>query len=113
ERVAALAPSGVDVVLDCVGSGSLPDLVALAGGPERVVTIADARAHEYGVEFSRVVGPNANAKPATYGLAAAAALAREGRFTVPLAGVYPLAEAAEAHRLSESGHARGKIVLTV
>jgi NADPH:quinone reductase-like Zn-dependent oxidoreductase len=106
-------PGGVNAVLDCVGSGSLADLVAIAGGPQRVVTIADPRAGELGVEFSRVVGPGANAPLALHGLAAAATLAREGRFTVPLAAVHPLAEAAEAHRLSETGHARGKIVLTV
>ncbi|MDN3353426.1 NADP-dependent oxidoreductase [Actinomadura sp. DC4] len=109
ERVAV----PVDAVLDCAGSGSLPDLVAIAGGPERVVTIADARAEAYGVEFSRIAGPRANAEPALYGLAVAADLAREGRFAIPLAGAYPLAEAAEAHRLSESGHARGKVVLRV
>jgi NADPH:quinone reductase-like Zn-dependent oxidoreductase len=113
DRVAALAPGGVNAVLDCVGSGSLPDLVAIAGGPQRVLTIADPRAGELAVEFSRVVGPGANARPARHGLAAAAALAREGRFTVPLAAVHPIARAAAAHRLSETGHARGKIVLTV
>jgi NADPH:quinone reductase-like Zn-dependent oxidoreductase len=105
--------SGIDAVLDCVGSGSLPDLVAIAGDPRRVVTIADPRAGEVGVEFSRVVGPGANSRPALHGLAEAADLARKGRFSVPLAAVFPLAGAAEAHRLSETGHARGKIVLTV
>jgi NADPH:quinone reductase-like Zn-dependent oxidoreductase len=113
DGLADRVPAGVNAVLDCAGSGSLPDLVAIAGGPQRVLTIADPRAGEIGVEFSRVVGPGANARPARHGLAAAAALAREGRFTVPLAAVHPLAGAAEAHRLSETGHARGKIVLTV
>ncbi|CAM3805669.1 hypothetical protein KIPE111705_25960 [Kibdelosporangium persicum] len=37
----ALAPAGVDAVLDCAGSGSLPDLVDIAGSAERVVTVAD------------------------------------------------------------------------
>jgi NADPH:quinone reductase-like Zn-dependent oxidoreductase len=113
DGLADRVPKGVDAVLDCAGSGSLADLVAIVGDPRRVVTIADPRAGELGVEFSRVVGPGANARPAVHGLAAAAALAREGRFTVPLAAVHPLAEAAQAHRLSETGHARGKIVLTV
>ncbi|MEV0263977.1 zinc-binding dehydrogenase [Streptomyces sp. NPDC050617] len=39
-------------------------------------------------------------------------LAEQGRFTVPIAGAFPLENAAEAHRLSETGHARGKVVLT-
>ena len=40
-RVRALAPDGVDAALDVAGSGVLPELIELAGGPEHVVTIAD------------------------------------------------------------------------
>lgn len=112
-RVAALAPGGVDAVLDCAGSGSLPDLVTIAGGPDRVVTIADLRAHEQGVELSNTGGPGATRVQGLHGLAQAAALAEEGRFTVPVAAAFPLEDAAAAHDLSETGHARGKIVLTL
>jgi NADPH:quinone reductase-like Zn-dependent oxidoreductase len=48
--------------------------------------------------------------------AAVADVARQiaaGELTVPIAARYPLADAAEAQRLSDSGHAGGKIVLTV
>lgn len=113
ERVAALAPEGVDAVLDCAGSGSLPDLVAIAGSPDRVVSIADLRAQEYGVEFSHSAGPGATKEHGLHGLATAADLAEEGRFTVPIAATFPLENAAAAHELSESRHARGKIVLTL
>ncbi|MCS7476851.1 NADP-dependent oxidoreductase [Umezawaea endophytica] len=113
ERVAALVPRGVDAVLDCAGSGSLPDLVEIAGGPDRVVSIADLRAAEHGVEFSRGAGPGATTETGLHGLEVAAALARAGRFTVPLAAAFPLRDAAAAHVLSESRRARGKIVLTV
>nr|WP_279635804.1 zinc-binding dehydrogenase [Micromonospora inaquosa] len=44
-------------------------------------------------------------------MAAAGDLAEQGRFTVPVAAVFSLEEAAAAHELSESRHARGKIVL--
>ncbi|WP_430785760.1 NADP-dependent oxidoreductase [Actinoplanes sp. G11-F43] len=101
----------VDAVFDCAGSGSLGDLVALAGGPDRVVTIADFHAAEHGVRQSRTAGPGADPQSRT-ALGVAARLAGQGRFTVPVAGVFPLAEAAAAHRLSETGHARGKVVLT-
>jgi len=113
ERVAALAPGGVDAVLDCAGKGSLPDLVKIAGSPDRVVTIADFRAHEYGVPMSRTGGPGTLDTPRYDGLATAAALADEGRFTVPVHAAFPLTEAAAAHNLSETGHPRGKIVLTI
>jgi NADPH:quinone reductase-like Zn-dependent oxidoreductase len=93
-------------VLDCAGSGSLATLVALAGGPDRVVTIADLGAHEHGVHLSFSAGPGAD-PPAGHGLAIAA----KAGIMVPVAAVFPLAEAAAAHRLSATGHARGKIVL--
>jgi NADPH:quinone reductase-like Zn-dependent oxidoreductase len=53
-RVRALAPDGVDVALDVAGSGVLPELIELAGGPEHVVTIADfGGAQEHGGEVQR------------------------------------------------------------
>ncbi|GGV21490.1 oxidoreductase [Actinomadura cremea] len=118
ERVRALAPGGVDAVFDCAG-GALPDLVAVAGDPARVVTIApDFSAAAHGVHMSHsapVDGPEAlgtGADPlALHGFGLAVGLAAEGRLRVPVAAAFPLAEAAAAHALSETRHARGKIVL--
>jgi NADPH:quinone reductase-like Zn-dependent oxidoreductase len=112
ERVAALAPAGVTAVLDCAGSGSLPELVAIAGDPARVVTVADLAADRHGVHLSRTGGGPGADPQALHGLTDAVALAAAGRFTVPLAGVFPLIDAVAAHELSETGHAHGKIVLT-
>ncbi|MEU7042257.1 NADP-dependent oxidoreductase [Streptomyces varsoviensis] len=110
DRVAALAPRGVDVVLDAAGKGSLAELVAIAGDPRRVVTIADFDADRHGVRFSR---SEAGESPGWAGLPLAADLADQGRLTVPLHAVFPLAETAAAHDVSAGGHARGKIVITV
>jgi NADPH:quinone reductase-like Zn-dependent oxidoreductase len=115
ERVRALAPSGVDAVFDCAG-GALPDLVAIAGDPARVVTIApDTTAAALGVHLSHGAPGDAlgtSADPvAVHGLSAAVTLADEGRLRVPVAAAFPLTEAAAAHELSETRHARGKIVL--
>jgi NADPH:quinone reductase-like Zn-dependent oxidoreductase len=104
ERVRALAPAGVDA----------------AGDPARVVTIADLTAAVHGVHISHGApsddtgaAAGAAADPlAVHGLATAVTLAGEGRLRVPVAAAFPLAEAAAAHELSESRHARGKIVLT-
>ncbi|MEU7739446.1 NADP-dependent oxidoreductase [Nonomuraea sp. NPDC049158] len=118
ERVRALAPAGVDAVFDCAG-GALPDLIAIAGDTARVVTIADFDAAAHGVHMSHgapaeetgtAVGAPADPQ-AVHGLAIAVTLAAEGRLRVPVAAAFPLAEAAAAHELSESRHARGKIVL--
>ena len=40
-------------------------------------------------------------------------LIETGRFTMPVAQTFPLEQIAEAHRLSETGHVRGKLVLLV
>ncbi|MGZ4166357.1 MAG: NADP-dependent oxidoreductase [Solirubrobacteraceae bacterium] len=110
ERVRALAPDGVDRALDAAGGGVLPALVELTGSPERVVTIADyPGAEQTGVPFSGGTGP----ERAWHALADAAELIEAGRFRLPVAQTFPLEQIAEAHRISESGHPRGKLVLIV
>ncbi|GHB37495.1 oxidoreductase [Streptomyces xanthochromogenes] len=107
ERVRGLAPEGVDLALDVAGSGVLPDLVELAGRPERVVTIADFEgARKYGVVFSR-----GDSGRALHVLDEIGGLIESGRFTPPVVRTYPLAEVAEAQRAGEDGRVRGKIVL--
>ena len=108
-RVRALAPDGVDAALDVAGSGVLPELIELAGGPEHVVTIADfAGAQQHGVRFS-----SGDAGRAVHVLAQVGGLIESGRFSLPVAQAFPLAEIAAAHRVSEDGHVRGKVVLVV
>ncbi|MFC5720733.1 NADP-dependent oxidoreductase [Streptomyces gamaensis] len=106
DRVRAAAPQGVDAVLDCSGRGVLAESVELTGSPEKVLTIADPRASEHKVRFSATAGPVREA------LAAALPLIEEGRLRMPVARVFSLAETADAHRLSEAGHVRGKVVIT-
>ncbi len=109
ERVRTLASDGVDVALDVAGSGVLPDLIGLAGGPQDVVTIADfAGAQEHGVMFS-----SGDAGRAVHALAEIGDLIDSGRFSLAVGQTFPLADIAEAHRVSEDGHVRGKLVLVV
>jgi NADPH:quinone reductase-like Zn-dependent oxidoreductase len=111
DRIRALAPSGVDAVVDCAGD-ALPDLVAIAGDPARVVTIADFTAAAHGVHFSHGAPGTAGADPlALHGLPIAVTLAGEGRLRIPVAATFPLGQVAAAHELGETRHARGKIVL--
>ena len=108
-RVRALAPDGVDAALDVAGSGVLPELIELADGSEYVVTIADfGGAREHGVRFSR-----GDAGRAVHALAEIGELIESGRFSLPVARTFPLAEIAQAHRVGEAGHVRGKLVLVV
>ena len=109
ECVPALAPDGVDRALDVAGSGVLPELIELAGGPDHVVTIADfGGAQENGVAFSR-----GDAGRALYSLAEIGELIESGHFRLPVVQAFPLTDIAEAYRVSEEGQVRGKVVLLV
>jgi NADPH:quinone reductase-like Zn-dependent oxidoreductase len=108
-RVRALAPDGVDLALDVAGSGVLPELIELAGSREHVITVADfAGAREHGVRFS-----SGDAGRAVHVLGEIGELIEAGRFSLPVAQTFPLADVAQAHRVSEDGHVRGKLVLLV
>ena len=108
-RVRALAPGGVDVALDVAGSGVLPELIELADGAGHVVTVADfGGAREHGVRFS-----SGDAGRAVHALGEIGELIESGRFSLPVARTFPLAEVAQAHRVSEQGLVRGKLVLLV
>lgn len=110
EQVRALAPEGVDAALDVAGSGVLRQLIDLAGGSQSVLTVADFEgSKEYGVRFSNgFVDGNA-----FHALAEVGELIAAGRFWLPVERTFPLAEIAEAHRISENGHVRGRLVLVV
>jgi NADPH:quinone reductase-like Zn-dependent oxidoreductase len=109
-RVRALAPDGVDAALDVPGNGVLPELIDLAGGAQNVVTLADfAGAKEHGVHFSNGYADG----PAFHSLAEVGGLIEAGRLWLPVDKTFPLADIAEAHRLSETGRVRGRLVLIV
>lgn len=107
ERVRALAPDGVDAVLDAAGKGALEDSITLRGGTERIVTLADFRAHQLGITFSTGGQEHSTAR-----LAALAQDAATGK-VVTTVTAYPLAQAATAQQVSDTGHVRGKLVITV
>jgi NADPH:quinone reductase-like Zn-dependent oxidoreductase len=108
-RVRAFAPGGVDLALDAAGSGGLPELIDLAGGAEHVITIADFQgARDHGVRFS-----TGESGRALYVLDDIGPLVGSGRFSLPPVQTFPLADIAQAQRLSEEGHVRGKLVLLV
>ncbi|MCO4696825.1 NADP-dependent oxidoreductase [Streptomyces sp. RO-S4] len=105
ERLAVVAPQGIDLVLDTAASGSLGELVKIAGDPFRVVTVADHQgAGRLGVRVADAVNDS------TW-LAEAAALGERGRYTPRVERTYPLEEIAKAHAHSQGGHVRGKIVV--
>jgi NADPH:quinone reductase-like Zn-dependent oxidoreductase len=107
-RVREIAPGGIDAALDASGRGDeLPVSVELAGGPERVLTIARFDDVPEGVTIHGG-GSMGDLQPA---LREIVALIGEGRLQVPIGGTYPLEDAAAALDASEQGHLAGKIVL--
>jgi len=109
EQVRALVLSGVDVALDVAGSGVLPQLIDLAGGPQNVVTLADFEGSaEHGVLFS-----NGFLGHAFHALAEVGELIETGRFWLPVDRTFPLAGITQAHRTSEQGRVRGRLVLVI
>ncbi|WP_030437231.1 NADP-dependent oxidoreductase [Actinoplanes subtropicus] len=107
ERVQALAPDGVDAVFDLAGKGALEDSIALRGGTERIVTIADFGARQLGITFSQ-----GSPQRSAVRLAAVAQDAATGKLVTTVTA-YPLDQAATAQQVSDAGHVRGKLVLTV
>jgi NADPH:quinone reductase-like Zn-dependent oxidoreductase len=106
ERVRALAPDGVDLGFDTAGQGGVRDLVTLTGDPARVATIADFAAAALGVTVTG--GGDFRAVEA---LGEAAALYETGGLQLEVAQTFTFAEAPDAHRLSQDGHVRGKLIL--
>lgn len=97
----------VDAVIDLVGGEALEISPTLVHDPTRHVSIVDSKAvHDQGGKYVFV-------KPNVEQLSWLGKLAADGRLHVEIQQSFPLAQAADAHRLLEQGHTRGKLVLTV
>jgi NADPH:quinone reductase-like Zn-dependent oxidoreductase len=113
ERVGVISGGPVDLVLDTSpAGGALPSLVQVVGGdPKRVLTISDfAAAAELGVRDSfheeHLEPYDRSAVFSEFAQFAAA-----DKFTVPVAGTFPLEDWRTAMEISLSGQARGKLLL--
>ncbi|MEX2985140.1 NADP-dependent oxidoreductase [Streptomyces sp. C36] len=104
ERVRAMAPGGVDVVLDLVG-GVVKDSAEVTAEGARLISITDPEVTGLGGRLLWV-------RPDVADLTALGHLAEQGVLSVEVARVLPLEKTAEAQRLSAEGHTRGKIVVT-
>ena len=105
ERLRALAPEGVDVVTDFVGGVLDVTKAVLAEGGRHGSVVEGEVADESGLYLW--------VRPDAEDLAALAELADEGKLTVPVADVFPLAQTADAFTVSAGGHVRGKVVISV
>jgi NADPH:quinone reductase-like Zn-dependent oxidoreductase len=109
DRVRALG--AVDAALDLVGTDEALDVsVELVADRDRIATIAGfARAPELGIAV--LSGADGGQEIRDASRREVLDLAAGGRLEVTVDKVFPLSEAAEAHRYLQTGHARGKVVL--
>lgn len=112
QRVRELAPDGVDVALDAVGTDEAVDVsLALVADRDRVLTVTAAgRAQAEGFRFIGGTVPSSAvfrdaARPELIALAAS------GDLVVPIARTFPFAEAPAALELLRGGHPGGKLAL--
>jgi NADPH:quinone reductase-like Zn-dependent oxidoreductase len=105
-RVRAAAGGSVDAVFDVAGKTPVEDLIKLVSEPSRVVTIANFAAGQAG---ARVTGGGADSRP-MQALAQVAELLAQNKLVIKVQ-TFPFHRAAEAYRISQDGHVRGKLVL--
>jgi NADPH:quinone reductase-like Zn-dependent oxidoreductase len=111
EQLQALAPEGIDAVLAFAGGGTLDQCLEFVrpGGrvayPNGVEPEPRRRPKVHLISYDAVADPRkfANLERAV----------DEARLDVPIAAVYPLAQAARAHERIEKGHVLGRIVLRI
>src|SRR5882757_5971580 len=107
DRIRAVAPDGIDWVLDAFGHNVLPLSIQLAGGPGGVVTVVDPTAAEYRVHLS------IESFPIPEVMSEVLPLIEAGRVVLPVEATYPLRDSAAAYRRVVTGHRTGKIIITV
>ena len=106
ERVRSAAGGPVDAVFDVAGKTPVQDLISLAPEPSQVVSIANFAAGQAG---ARVSGGGGDSHPME-ALALVAELLEQNKLVLKVQ-TFPFDRAAEANRISQSGHVRGKLVL--
>ncbi|GGY09112.1 NADPH:quinone reductase [Streptomyces minutiscleroticus] len=111
----AEAVRDVDVVLDTIGGDTVErSLEVLRPGGHLVTAVAEgepgliARYEAAGMRFSGIA-----VDPDPVALRGLAGLVEQGRLRVHVQETFPFERVADAHRLLDDGHLRGKLVLTV
>ena len=106
DRVRAAAGGPVDAVFDVAGKTPVEDLISLAPEPSQVVSIANFAAGEAG---ARVTGGGKDSQPMP-AMAQVAELLEQNKLVIKVQ-TFPFDRAAEAYRISQGSHVRGKLVL--
>ncbi len=106
DRVREIMPNGVDAILDLVGGDALRSVADLVTDRARLLTTADPDA---AAEFG---GGGVERDGSGTVLGEIVALVADGKLDPHVTDVVPLHRAADALASVETGHARGKVVIT-
>jgi NADPH:quinone reductase-like Zn-dependent oxidoreductase len=106
ERIRSIAPQGVDAAFDTAGADAVLASVELIKDRSRICTFAAPELNEE-LGLGVVRGERTAAR-----LAELVELHARGKINIHLRHIFPFHQAEAAHRLIETGHGRGKIVLT-
>jgi len=105
-RARAAAGGPFQAVFDVAGKTPIEDLISLAPEPSQVVSIANFAAGQTG---ARVTGGGEDSRTVE-ALALVAELLVQNKLVIKVQ-TFPFHRAAEAYRISQDGHMRGKLVL--
>lgn len=105
-RVRAAAGGRVEAVFDVAGKTPVEELISLVSAPSQVLSIANFTAGQAG---ARVTSGGADGRP-VQALAQVAELLAQNKLVIKVQ-TFPFDRAAEAYRVSQGGHVRGKLVL--
>jgi NADPH:quinone reductase-like Zn-dependent oxidoreductase len=106
ERVRAAAGGPVDAVFDVAGKTPVEELLSLLAVPSQLLSIANFTAGQAG---ARVSGGGGDSRPME-ALAETGELLAQHKLVIKVQ-TFPFDRAAEAYRISQGGHVRGKLVL--
>jgi len=106
QRVRQAAGGLVQAVFDVAGKTPVEDLISLVPAASQVVSIANFTATQAG---ARVTTGGPDSRPAQ-AMALLAELLARGQLAVTVQ-TFPFERAADAYRISQQGHVRGKLVL--
>ncbi|MFD1413728.1 NADP-dependent oxidoreductase [Oceanobacillus jeddahense] len=107
DRVRKIAPEGIDAALDAAGEEALRASIELVQDKKRIGTIVS-------FDLSESLGTTPiRSKRNKSRLSELTQLYEQGQLRIVISQSFSLHQASAAHRVVETGHARGKIVLTL
>ncbi len=114
--ISSLYPDGINLVFDCVGGSTLKrscDILKPGGRLVNIVQNDDQNQVEEQLKKSGSSYHYVFVSPNAAQLAELSKMAEEGKLHPDIAATFSLDNVEAAHKLSESGHTRGKIVLKI